>query len=80
MSFDGLHTSNMPSQIYYPKYTILAKENAVFDVIFQNYFQESLFKDFICENCSSGSSESTKSTFAVLKQLKEPSSIFNILF
>ena len=43
----------------------LAKDAAVLHVIFQNYFQESLLEDVICENCSSGSYESIKSTFTV---------------
>ena len=39
ISFDGLHISNSPRQIYHPKFTILAKDIVVLDIIFQNYFQ-----------------------------------------
>ena len=60
LSLDGLHNSNFPRQIDHPKCTILAKETIVLDVIFQNYFQESLFEDVICKNCSSGIYESIK--------------------
>ena len=70
MSIDGLHTSNSPRQIDNPKCTILAKNNIVLDDIFQNYFKESLFEDIICEDCSSGSSESIKGTFIVWINLK----------
>ena len=72
MSLGGLHASNLPTQIDHPKCTILAKDTVVLDVIFQNYFQESLFEDFICKHCSSGSSESIKSTITVSITLKEP--------
>ena len=58
MSFDGLHTHNSPRKIDHPKCTILAKDTIVLDIIFQNYSQEYLFEDIICENCSSGISES----------------------
>ena len=50
------------------------------DVIFQNYFKESLFDDIICEFFSSSSSESIKSTFAVSTSLKEPPSVLDIIF
>ena len=49
MSLDGLHTSNPPRQIDHPKCTILAKDTIVLDDIFQNYFNLSLFDDFICD-------------------------------
>ena len=80
MSLDGLHTSNLPRQIDHPKFTILANDTVVLDVIFQNYFQESLLEDVICENCSSGSSESIKPTLTVSIYLKEPPSFFKIIF
>ena len=57
MSLDGLHTSNLPRQIDHPKCTILENYTVVLDVIFQNYFQESLLEDVICEMFSSGGSE-----------------------
>ena len=78
MSLDGLHDSNSPRQIDHPKCTILANDTVVLDVIFHNYFQELLLEDVICENCSSGSSESIKSTFTVSRYLKEPPSVLNI--
>ena len=56
MCLDGLHTYNSLRQIYHPKCKILEKDTIVLDVIFRNYFQESLFGDVICENCSSGGS------------------------
>ena len=80
MSLDGVHTSNLPRKIHDWKCTILANEIVVFDVIFQNYFQESLLKNVICENISSGSSESIKSTFTVSRYLKEPPSVLKIIF
>ena len=58
MSLDELNTSNLPKKIDHTKCTILANDTFVLNVIFQNYFQESLLKYVICENCSSGSSES----------------------
>ena len=58
MSFDGLHTHNSPRKIDHPKFTILSKDTIVLDIISQNYSQEYLFEDIICENCSSGISES----------------------
>ena len=77
---DGLHTSNYPRQIDNQKCTILENSTSVLDVIFQNYFQESLLEDVICEIFSSGNSESIKSTFTVSKYLKKPPSVFKILF
>ena len=70
MSLDRLHTSNLPGKIDHPKCAILANDTVVLDVIFQNYFQESLLEDVICEFFSSGSSESIKSTFTVSIYLK----------
>ena len=58
MSFDGLHTHNSPRKIDYPKFTILAKNTIVLDVLFQNYFKKSLFEDVIRDNVSSGISKS----------------------
>ena len=79
MSIDGLHTSNSPRQVDHPRCIIMANDTVVLDVIFQNYFQESLLKDVVCENCSSGSSESIKSTFTVSIYLKETPSVLEIL-
>ena len=39
-----------------------------------------MLKDVICENCSTGGSESIKSTFTVSRNLKEPPSVLKILF
>ena len=80
MSLDGLHTSNLPRQIDNPKWIFLEIDTIVLNVIFQNYFQESLLEDVICGNFSSGSSESIKSTFAMSIYLKEPHSVLNIIF
>ena len=79
MSLDGLLTSNLPREIDHKKCTILANDTVVLDVIFHNYFQESLLEDDICEKISSGSSESIKSTFTVSRYLKEPLSFLKIL-
>ena len=38
-----------------------------------------MFEDVTCENCSLGSSESIKSTLTVCRNLKDPSSVLNIL-
>ena len=70
ISLDGLHNSNLPRQIDHLKCTILANDTVVLDVIFENYFQESLLEDFLCEFFSSGSSESIKSTLTVSIYLK----------
>ena len=79
MYLDGLHNSNSPRQIDHPKCTIL-ENYTVFYIIFHNYFQESLLQYVICENCSSGSYESIKSTFPMSVYLKEPPSFLKILF
>ena len=50
MSLNGLHTANSPRKFDRPKFTILTKDTIVLDVIFQNYFKESLFEDVICES------------------------------
>ena len=57
MSLDGLHTSNSLRKIDHPKCIVLEKGTIVLDVIFQNYFKESLFENIRCEFFSSGSSE-----------------------
>ena len=80
MSLDGLHTFNSPRKIHHPKCTILVNDTVVLDVISQNYFYKSLLKDVICKNCSSSISKSIKSTFTVSIFLKEPPSVFNIIF
>ena len=80
MSLDGLHTFNSRRQIDHTKCTILANDIVVLDVIFQNYSQESLLEDVICENSSSGSSESIKSTLTMYIYLTEPPSVLKILF
>ena len=48
MSLDELHNSNSPRQIDHLKCTILENDTVVLDVIFQDYFQESLLEDVIC--------------------------------
>ena len=49
------------------------------DDIFQNYFKKKLIEDVICENCSLVHSETKKATFTVWRNLKEPTSVLNIL-
>ena len=49
MNLDGLHASNFHRQIDHTKCTILENDTVVLDVIFQNYFQESLLEDVTCE-------------------------------
>ena len=49
-------------------------------MLLQNYLKDSFLDDVICENFSSGGSESIKSTFAVSKYLKEPPSVLKIIF
>ena len=41
---------------------------------------DSLWHDVICENCSSGGSESIKSTFTVSRHIKKPRTVLKILF
>ena len=72
MFLEGLPTSNLSRKIDHPKYTSLKKGTAVLDQILQNYFNDSLLHDVICENCSSHGSESVKSTFTVSRHTKEP--------
>ena len=69
MSLDGLHTSDSPRQIDHPKCTISARDTIVLDENVNNYFKESLFENFICEYCSSGSSDSIKKTFTLCRNL-----------
>ena len=80
MSLDGLQTSNLPRKMDHTKCAILANDPLVLDFIFHNYFQDSLFEDVICENFSSGGSESIKSTFTVSINLNQPPSVLKILF
>ena len=49
MYLDGLHNSNSSRKIDHPRFTILANDTVVLDVIFQKYFHESLLEDIICE-------------------------------
>ena len=72
MFLEGLPTSNESRQIYHTKYTSIKKGTVVLDQIFQNYFNDSLLHDVICENCSSLGSDSIKSTFTVSRNIKEP--------
>ena len=65
MSLYGFHTSNPPRLIDNPKCTVLADDTVILDVIFQNYFKESLLEYVICEMIPSGSTESIKSTFTM---------------
>ena len=62
-----LPKSNLSRQIDHPRYTILTKDTVVLDVMLQNYLKDSILDNVICENCSSGGSESIKSTFTVLR-------------
>ena len=80
MSLEGLPTSKLPRQIDRPKCTILTKETVVLDIILQKYFKDSFLDNVICENCSSGGSESIKSTFTVSRYLKELPSVMKIIF
>ena len=80
MFIEGLPTSNLPRQNNHPKCTILTKDTVVLDVILQKYFKDSFLDDVICENCSSGGSESIKSTLTVSIYLKKPPSVLKIIF
>ena len=75
-----LPNSNFSSQIDNSKYTTLTKDTVFLNVMLQNYFRYSFLDDVICENCSSGGSESIKSTFTVSGYLKKPPSVLKILF
>ena len=77
---EGLHTSNLSRQIYHPKYTSLKKSTVILDQILQNYLNDSLLHDVICEIFSSHGSESIKLTFAVSRHIKEPPTVLKILF
>ena len=80
MFVDGLPTSNLSRQIDHTKYTSLTKGTVVLDEMLQNYFNDSLLHDVICENCSSHGSESIKSTFTVSRHIEEPPTVLKILF
>ena len=80
MILEGLPISDLPRQNFHPKNTILTKETVVLCVMLQNYFKDTFLNDVICENCSSGGSESMKSTFTVSRYLKKPPSVLKILF
>ena len=58
MFLEGLPTSNSSKQIDHPKYTSLKKGTFFLDQILQNYFNDSLLHDVICEKVSSNGSES----------------------
>ena len=58
----------------------LTKDTVVLDVILQKYLKYSFLDDVICENCSSGVSESIKPTFTVSRYLKKTPSVLKILF
>ena len=79
MFLEGLPTSNSPRKIDNPECTILTKETVVMGVILHKYFKDSFLEDVICENCSSGGSESIKSTFNVSIYIKKPPSVLKIL-
>ena len=80
MFHEGLPTSNSSRQIDHPKCTTLTKVTVVLNVMLQNYFKDLLLDDVICAIFSSGSSESTKSTFTVSRYIKEPPTVLKILF
>ena len=50
------------------------------DEIFQNYFNDSLLHDVLCDNCSSLGYKSIKITFTVSRHIKEPPIVLKILF
>ena len=80
MFLEGLPPSNLSRQIDHPKYTSMKQGTVVLDEILQNYFNDSLLHNVICENCSSHGSESIKSTFTVSRHIKEPQTVLKILF
>ena len=80
MFLEELPTSNSTRRIDHPKCTTLTKGNVVLDVMLHNYFKDSILDNVICESCSSGGSESIKSTFTVSRHLKKPPSVLKILF
>ena len=80
MSLEVLHNSNFSRQIDHPIYTTLTKDTVVLDVMLQNNFNDSFLDDVICENYSSGGSESMKSIFNVSRYLNKPHSVLKILF
>ena len=80
MFLEGLPTSNFPRKIDHPKCTILKKDTVVLDVTIQKNFKGSFVYDVICENCSSGGSESIILTFTVSRHLNKPPSVLKILF
>ena len=80
MFLEGISTSNEYRSIDHTKYTSIKKGIVVLDEIFQNYFNDSLLHDVICENVSSLGSESIKPTFTVSRHIKEPPTVLKILF
>ena len=70
MILKGIPTSNEYSPIYHTKYTSIKKGTVVLDEIFQNYFNDSLLHDVICDDCSSLGYKSIKSTLTVSRHIK----------
>ena len=80
MFLEGIPTSNEYRPIDHTKYASIKKGTVVLDEIFQNYFNDSLLHDVICDNCSSLGSKSIKSTVTVSRHIKEPPTVLKILF
>ena len=80
MFLEGIPTSNEYRPIDNKKYTSIKNGTVVLDEIFQNYFNDLLLHDVICDNCSSIGSKSIKSTFTVSRHLKETPTVLKILF
>ena len=77
---EGISTSNEYRPIDHTKYTSIKKGTVVLDQMLQNYLNDSLLHDVICENCSSHGSESIKLTFTVSRHIKEPPTVLKIIF
>ena len=70
MFLEGIPTSNEYRPIDHTKYTSIKKGTVVLNEIFQNYFNDSLLHNMICDNCSSLGSKSIKLTCTVSRHIK----------
>ena len=80
MVLDGIPTNLEHRPIHYPRFTAIKKGTVVLDEIFQQYFNDSLLHDVLCENCSQLENKPIKTTFTVSRHIKKPPTVLKILF
>ena len=80
MTIYGLKSPNSKIQIYHSKYKTFAINTITLDDVFQHYFKKLFVEDVICEPCSSIKYETRRTTFTMIGNLIEPTSVLNILY